>query len=103
MTKFSIKDSQLSTSAKAKMAMKNIDQKVYHCYDSEYLHKCLIEYAGLAGGTPISAFLKIKKSIAKFSFICFFNKSGLAELKRNGTFDADMAKALVMKYFEKNP
>jgi len=100
MTKFSIKDSQLSTLAKAKMMVKVIHQKVYH-YDSEYLQKCLIKYAGLADDTSISAFLRTKENIAKSSFAHFLNKSGLAELKRNGTFDLDVAKALVTNFFEK--
>jgi len=100
MTKFSIKNMQLSTLAKAKMTVKAVRPKVYCRYDIEYLQKCLIKYAGLADGTSISAFLKTKESMAKSSFIRFFNKSGLAELKKNGTFDADTAKTLVMKYFE---
>jgi len=44
-------------------------QKLYHPYDSEYLHMCFIEYAGLTDGTSISAFLETKENMAKPSFI----------------------------------
>jgi len=83
MTKFSIKNSQVSTLAKDNMMVKVVRPKVYHLYDSEYLQKCLIEYAGLADDTSISTFLRTKENIAKSLFARFLNKSDLAELKKN--------------------
>jgi len=82
MTKFSIKNSEFSTLVKAKMMVKVACPKVYRCYDPEYLQKCLIEYAGLADDTSISAFLRTKQNIAKSLFAHFLNESGLAELKK---------------------
>jgi len=82
MTKFSIKNLESSTLVKAKMTVKVVRPKVYRRYDPEYLQKCLIEYAGLADDTSISAFLRTKQNIAKSSFARFLNESGLAELKK---------------------
>ncbi len=65
MTKFSIKDLQLFTLAEAKMMVMLFTNP----YDSEYLHMCFIEYAGLTDGTSISAFLETKENMAKPSFI----------------------------------
>ena len=79
MTKFSIINLQSSTLAKAKITVKIAPKNVYRHYDSNYIQQCLIDYASLTDGTSISAFVKGKESIAKSSFLCHYNKSGLAE------------------------
>ena len=55
----------------------------------------------MSDGTSINAFLKTKEKISKTSFLRFYNKSGLADLKQKGSVDVGIAKLLLTKYFEK--
>jgi len=101
MTKISIKHPPTPTLAKVKMTVKKVHQKPYRQYDAAYLFDCLIEYVCMSDGTSITAFLKTKEKISKTSFLRFYNKSGLADLKQKGSVDVGIAKLLLTKYFEK--
>ena len=59
-----------------------------------------MEFALLNDGTSINSFVRAREKISKTSFLRYFLKSGLADLKQNGTFDAGIAKVLLTKYFE---
>ena len=61
----------------------------------------LMEFACMTDGTSMNAFLKTREKIARTSFLHYYNKSGLANLKEKGQFDAGVAKVLLTKYFEK--
>ena len=55
----------------------------------------------MTDGTSMNAFLKTREKIARTSFLHYYNKSGLANLKEKGQFDAGIAKVLLTKYFER--
>jgi len=83
------------------MMVKKVHQKSYWMYDIAYLFDSLIKFACLTDGTFIRAFLKSKENLAKSSFLCYFKKSGLADLKSNGPFDCSIGKVMLTKYVEK--
>jgi len=82
------------------MKVKKVHPKSYRLYDSEHLFNSLMEFASLNDCTSITSFVQAKKNISKTSFLRYFKKSGLAELKEKGTFNAAIAKVLLTKYFE---
>ena len=52
-------------------------------------------------GPSSNAFLKNKEKISKTSFLCYYHKSGLVEYKKQGAFEASIAKMMLTNYFEK--
>jgi len=97
MTKVSIKHSHLP---KVMMKVKKVHPKSSRLYESQELFDSLMEFALLNDGTSINSFVRAREKISKTSFLRYFLKSGLADLKQNGTFDAGIAKVLLTKYFE---
>ncbi len=97
MTKVSIKHSHLP---KVMMKVKKVHPKSSWLYESQELFDSLMEFALLNDGTSINSFVRAREKISKTSFLRYFLKSGLADLKQNGTFDAGIAKVLLTKYFE---
>jgi len=93
MTKISIKETKPS-SMLTKVNM-TVTKKSYWLYDSQYLFDCLMEFACLSGGTSINSFIRSKEKIAKSSFLHYFHKSGLADLKEKGPVDVGIAKILL--------
>jgi len=79
MTKISIKETKPS-SMLTKVNM-TATKKSYRLYDSQYLFDCLMEFACLSDGTSINSFIRSKEKIAKSSFLRYFHKSGLADLR----------------------
>jgi len=85
---------------KVVMRVKKVNPKSYQLYESDDFFNSLIEFASLDNGTSMNAFLKTKDKIARTSFIHYYKKSGLANLKEKGQFDADVAKALLTSFFK---
>ena len=99
MTKISIKETKPS-SMLTKVNM-TATKKSYRLYDSQYLFDCLMEFACLSDGTSINSFIRSKEKIAKSSFLRYFHKSGLADLKEKGPVDVGIAKILLSNFFER--
>ncbi len=60
-----------------------------------------MDFACMADSPSINTFLKNKEKISKTSFLHYYHKSGLAEYKKQGAFDASIAKMMLTNYFEK--
>jgi len=45
----------------------------------------------MANGMSINTYIKTKENISKSSFLHYYNKSGLANFKKQGAFDANIA------------
>ncbi len=73
------------------MTVKRVHLKSYRHYDSKDMFDSLMEFACMTDGTSMNAFLKTREKIARTSFLRFYNKSGLADLKEKGQFDAGIA------------
>jgi len=96
MTKCSI-----STPSKAPLVtVRKIKQKVYRKYEPDAFFNCLMDFACMTNTTSITAYLKDKENISMTSFLRYYNKSGLAEYKKQESFDASIAKTILKKYFE---
>jgi len=100
MTKFEIKAIDSSRMEKSMITVKKVKDKLYHQYDAGYFFDCLIEYASMKNVISITSYLKTKENISKSLFLRYYNKSGLAAYKRQGTFDASIAKMMLTTYFE---
>jgi len=99
MMKVTIKHAPNSTSLpKVVMRVKKVNPKSYQLYESDDFFNSLIEFASLDNGTSMNAFLKTKDKIARTSFIHYYKKSGLANLKEKGQFDVDVAKVLLTSF-----
>jgi len=79
------------------MTVKRVHLKLYHHYDSKDMFDSLMEFACMTDGTSMNVFLKTREKIARTSFLHYYNKSGLADLKEKGKFDAGIAKVLLTK------
>jgi len=101
MTKIQIKSINSFTPASAAMTVRKVHQKAYRQYSSDYFFNCLLEYASFSGTTSVNAYVKSKKGISKSSFLHYYHKSGLSDYKKHGAFDVEIAKLILMKYFEK--
>ncbi len=100
MTKFEIKEINSSRLEKSKITVKKVKDKLYRQYDAGYFFNCLIEYASMKNEISITSYLKTKKNISKSSFLRYYNKSGLAAYKQQGTFDTGIAKTMLTAFFE---
>ena len=100
MTKFAIKGWNPSK-PQTVITIKKVSQKSGQKYETGYFFNCLLEFASMTNGMSINAFIKTKENISKSSFLRYYNKSGLANYKKQGTFDAEIAKVILTKYFEK--
>jgi len=99
MTKFAIKGwnpSKLQTV----ITIKKVSQKSGQTYETGYFFNCLLEFTLMTNGISINAFIKTKENTSKSLFLHYYNKSGLANYKKQGTFDAEIAKVILTEYFE---
>ncbi len=101
MTKFEIKEKKPFTPAATRITVKKVHQKSYRQYETGYFFSCLLDFACMTNDMSINAYLKTKEKISKSSFLRYYNNSGLAKYKKQGTFDSGIAKLMLTSYFEK--
>jgi len=81
--------------------VKRVQLKSSRQYNITHLFDSLMEFACKTDGTSMNSFLKTREKIPKTSFLHYYKKSGLADLKEKGHNNEAIAKVLLTKYFEK--